>query len=81
MIGLQEPVAAVVVAFQRNPVHGAFGELNFPGGVAVEGEPRNHGVLEARADGGFGFVEITAGDVFLVRSGSDQDAVDQHGGP
>jgi hypothetical protein len=38
-------------------------------------------MFEARSDGGFGFVEITARDIFFVGSGSDQNAVDQDGGP
>jgi hypothetical protein len=67
------------VAFEGNPVRGAFGKLNFLGGVTVEGEAGDHGMFEARAEGGFCFVEIANGNVFLVRSGAYEDAVDLYG--
>ena len=48
MIGLEEPVFAAITAVQRNPIHGAFCELEFPRGVAAETDARDHGMLEAR---------------------------------
>jgi len=60
MIGLEEPVFAAIAAVQRNPIHGAFGELAFPRGVAAETDARDHGMLEARAHGRSCFVEVAA---------------------
>ena len=79
VIGLQQPVAAVIVALEGHPVRGAFGKLNFLGGVTVEGEASDHGMFEARAEGGSCFVEIAAGNIFLVRSAAHEDAVDLYG--
>src|SRR5260370_42278447 len=60
MTGLEQPVFAAVAAIERNPIHGAFRELEFPHGVAGEAAARNDGMLKARAYGRPCFVGVAA---------------------
>ena len=80
MIGLEEPVFAAIAAVQRNPIHGAFGELAFPRGVAAETDARDHGMLEARAHGRSCFVEVAAREVLFEGRGANGDAIEFNGG-
>ena len=80
MIGLEEPVFAAIAALQRNPIHGAFGELEFPRGVAAETDARDHGTLEARAHGRSCFVEVAAREVLFEGRGANGDAIEFNGG-
>ncbi len=80
LIGLQEEIFAANVAFEGDPVHGTFGEGNFLSGVAGEGNTGDHGVLEAAAESGFGFVKVPAGKVFFEGRDASGDAVELNGG-
>lgn len=78
--GYEEKVFAVIAAVEGEPVHGTFSEENFLGGVAGEGHGRDHAVLQAATEGGFGFVEIAAGKICFERRGADRNAVEFDGG-
>ena len=80
MIGLEEPVFAAVAAVQRNPIHGAFGELDFPGGVTAETDARDHRMLEARAHGRSCFAEVAAREVLFEGRGANGDTIEFNGG-
>jgi len=80
MIGLEKPVFAAVAVVQRNPIHGAFRELEFPGGVAAETDARDHGMLEARAHGRSCFAEVAAREVLFEGRGANGDAIEFNGG-
>src|SRR5437879_9787038 len=73
---LEQPILAVIVAFQGNPVHRAFSHLDLFGRVTGEADACRHWILQASTEGCLGFMEIATGDFFFVRRRSDRDAVD-----
>ena len=58
----------------------SFGELNFFSGIAIQGETRDHGMFQARTDGGFCLVEVAAGNFSFIRRGANEYAVDVNEG-
>jgi len=43
--GLEEPVFAAIAAVERNPIHGAFRELEFSAGIPGQTDARDDGML------------------------------------
>src|SRR5690242_6419206 len=80
VIGFDEPVFAVIVAVEINPVHRANGESNFAGGITGQRETDDHGMFESLAKSGVRAMEITTGKIFFEGSGADGDAVEFNGG-
>ena len=76
MIGFDEPVFAVIVAVEVDPVHGADGEGDFAGGIAGESEAGDHGMFEALAEGGVGAMKVAARKIFFEGRGAYGDAVE-----
>ena len=68
----------MVVSLDGNPIHGAVGKLNLFGCKTIQGDARDHGVLQARSDGSSGSVKVAAGNVFFVGRASDKNSVDVH---
>jgi len=77
--GFDEPVFAVIVAVEINPVHRAFGEKYLAGGVARKREASGHGMFEALPKRGARAMEVAAGKIFLERGDADRDAVEFNG--
>jgi len=61
MVGLDEPILAVMAAVKVDPIHGAFGEGDFASYVAGQRNAHNERMLEPFADGGEGAMEVAAG--------------------
>jgi hypothetical protein len=80
MIGLKKPVLPMMTAVEIDPVHRTFGEGNFVGDEAGEGDARNHGVLKALAKCRARAVKKTAGKSLLEWSGSNGNTVGFNGG-
>ena len=79
MIGFDEPVFAVIVAVEIDPVHGPLGEGDFAGGIAGQREASDHGMFEALAKRGVRPMKVAAGKIFLEGSGADGDAIEFDG--
>src|SRR5260370_3395150 len=80
MTVLEQPVFAAVAAIERNPVHGAFRELEFPRGVAGEADSGDDGMLETRAHGRPCFVEVAARKILFERRDANADAIEFNSG-
>lgn len=76
VVGLEEPVCAVMPAMKIDPLHGTFGQRDFMSDEAHQGDTRNHGMLKAVTKRGFAAMKIASGKVPLERSCACGNAVE-----
>ena len=79
VIGFDEPVFAVIVAVEVDPVHWADSEGDFAGGVARKGKTGDHGMFEALAKCGVSTMKVAAGKICFEGGGAEGDAIDLDG--
>ena len=80
MVGLEEPILAMMTSVKINPIHRPFGESDLVGDEAPQGNARDHGVLEALAKRGLGAMKIAARELLFQGCGSGRNSVKFHGG-